>query len=238
MLVPITLETNSRIAVVVYGSPGVGKTSLLRTIPEGEKACVISAESGLLCVRDLIESKQVEGFEVGSLDEMREVYSFLLTSQAKDRYKWIFIDSLTEIGSRAVEQMQTEYPLEKDKFKLWGAYSDAMTGLIKGFRDLSNYSVVFTALNSFSEDDYKRRFVEIDLAGGKLKSRLPGYFDEVFYMKTSANEEGKLQRYFYTEPTDTPRGHAISKDRSGKLNSIEKPDLAYIHNKIFGTKEK
>ena len=39
----ITPETNNRFNCLVYGQPGVGKTSLLRTIPEDEPVCTLSA---------------------------------------------------------------------------------------------------------------------------------------------------------------------------------------------------
>ena len=84
MLRPITVQSANRISALVVGPAGIGKTSLLRTLcgqtfndgkwektGEAEKVFVLSAESGLLCVRDLIQSGDVKGCEIGSLKEFQ-----------------------------------------------------------------------------------------------------------------------------------------------------------------------
>ena len=47
-------------------------------------------------------------------------------------------------------------------------------------------------------------------------------------------ENGELSRYFLTQPTD----RYYAKDRSGKLEQLEIPDLTAIYKKIFGSKKK
>ena len=229
-LKPITTDRLDRFTALVIGPAGIGKTSLLRTIPENESACVLSAESGLLSVRDLVKAKRVTGFEIGSFSEMREAFELLNTDKAfQEKYKWIFIDSLTEISSRCVEAMKAKYPSKSDSFPMWGEYADLMTHLIKGFRDINHYSVVFTCLPSVEKDDSNRRYVGPAIAGSSLKERLTSYFDEVFYMDIKKSDEGQEHRVFITQPWE----RFPAKDRSGCLNLIEKPDIAYIKNKIF-----
>ena len=97
----ISMDTTNRICALVVGPAGIGKTSLLRTIfgqqfnsktgqweqisePAG-KVCTLSAESGLLCVRDLIASGQVEGFEIGTFQDMREVHAALMSPEFRQR---------------------------------------------------------------------------------------------------------------------------------------------------------
>jgi hypothetical protein len=81
MLRPIAKENVQRFTALIIGEAGIGKTSLIRTIPDDEKACIISAESGLLCINDLVQSGKVEGFEIGSFSEMKEAYQFLLNPE-------------------------------------------------------------------------------------------------------------------------------------------------------------
>lgn len=87
-LCKITPQATNRFCCLVIGQAGTGKTSLLRTImgqeydqesrewkqsrEPTEKVLTLSAESGLLCVRDLVEQGMVEGYEIGSLQDFRE----------------------------------------------------------------------------------------------------------------------------------------------------------------------
>lgn len=222
-------DSANRVTILAIGKAGVGKTSLLRTIPEGEPVCVLSAEAGLLCVRDLVAAGLITGVEIQSLADFQEALALLKTEEWKAAYRWVFIDSLTEIASRCVEEFQRRYPDKKDSFNRWGGYLDTMTALIKGFRDLTDYDVIFTCLESVEYDEVKRRHVGPDIQGRQLKERLTSYFDEVFYMSILPDANGVDQRVFFTQPRPGQPG----KDRSGKLDDIEPPNLAAIKKKIL-----
>lgn len=230
-LTPITHESVSRFCGLVIGHSGIGKTSLIRTIPETDKACVLSAESGLLAVADLVRDGRVEGYEIKSIDEFVEAFNLLNTdAEMKSRYKWIFIDSLTEIAGRCVEAMKRKHTNSADTFKLWGEYADIMTSLIKGFRDMKNYNVVFTCLPQNEKDELNRRFYGPALQGATLKDRLISYFDEVFFY-TKVTIDGNEDRVFITDEWE----RHPAKDRSGKLAApFEEPHLGNIYNKIMG----
>ena len=130
----ISIENSSRFCALVIGPAGIGKTSLLRTIlgqafnpqtgaweqaaePSG-RICTLSAESGLLCVRDLVASGHVEGFEIGTFQEFREAQTYFMQKEFEQRYQWIFIDSLTEISARCVESAKAKFPAGSDTFKV------------------------------------------------------------------------------------------------------------------------
>jgi hypothetical protein len=226
----IAPDSNDRFTALIIGRAGVGKTSLLRTIPPDEPVCTLSADAGLLCIRDLVKSGQVSGVEIRSLEEMNECLYLLRNSDEwKEAYKWVFIDSLTEIAAKCVEVFQNKYPDKKDSFNLWNAYATTMTTLIKEFRDMPYYNVVFTCLETVEVDEVKRRYIAPDMPGKQLKERLPSFFDEVFYMTTIQDDSGSHQRVFYTQPIPGQPG----KDRSGRLETIESPDLFAIKQKIL-----
>ena len=231
----ITPESTDRFNALIVGASGIGKTSLLRTIPETDRVIVLSAEAGLLCVRDLVREGKVEGFEILDFTDMRDAYQLLVHDRDdQERYQWVFIDSLSEIAERCVEAMKQKYPNKSDSFNLWGDYTDYMTALVKKFRDLHPYNVIFTCLPQVETDENNRRFYAPAISGSQLKNRLTSYFDEVFFMTTQKADDGMESRIFITQPYE----RYPAKDRSGKLALIERPDLGYIATKIFDLNEK
>ena len=245
MLRPITPETATRLACLVIGPAGIGKTSLLRTICgqkfsnansaweplEGitpEKAVVLSAESGLLCVRDLVQRGEIEGFEIGGIEDFQEAQRLCLSPEFKNKgYRWIFIDSLTEIASRCARRLADKYPGKNDTFKLWGEYDQMMTDIVKAFRDLTDYNVVFTCLEETRVTE-NGTVTTPAVEGSKLKNRLTSYFDEVFHMERVPDGNGSTRVAFATQ-----RPVGMAKDRSGRLTAYEAPNLLYIQQQIF-----
>lgn len=247
----ITPTSADRICALLIGPAGIGKTSQLRcllgqdyrngqweqTDAAPERVLTVSAESGLLCVNELVRSGSVEGFEVHSLSEFKEVLQFCGTQEFRDAgFKWIFIDSLTEIAARCVEELQKKYPSKADGFKMWGEYSQTMTDIIKSFRDMPEVNVVFTCLVSVDKDDIGRRHLVPDISGSGLKTRLPSYFDEVFFMDrqqmvTGGTAEAPVTENVLVFNTSEPIG--MAKDRSGKLRPQEYPNLLMCRNKIL-----
>ncbi len=207
-----------RIKCLVYGASGSGKTSLIGTLPEDE-TLIISAESGLLSLAD----KSIDVLEVKTFDDVIEAFKFLKTEEAA-KYKNIAIDSLTEISSMLVTSLEKNptYQEPKMALKMWGEYSNRMTALVKAFRDLDR-NVIFTALPESVNDGgmiIKRPFI----AGSKVQGLLVSFFDECFYLHVDSDGNRTLQ----TQPDNSVE----AKDRSGKLDNPETPDLTVVFNKI------
>lgn len=218
------------IKMVVYGDPGTGKTSLVKTIKE--KTLVISAEAGLLPLREMeidvidltIDDNNQPLAKEKRISKLLEVYQFLQSDDCKKKYKTIFIDSLSEINSNMLEQLQQEIPDAKDTLKMYGELSKRMKSLIKAFRDLPHYSVVFTCLSEVDKDENGQRYIGPQLIG-KLSGQIAAYFDEFFLLHVN-KETGA--RVLVTCKTD----NVIAKDRSGSLEKTEPADLGLIFEKI------
>lgn len=213
--------TAERMTMLVYGNPGAGKTSLAKTI-QG-RVLILSAESGLLS----LSGTEMDVIEIGSWADVQEAYGWIVAEPRP--YDWIFIDSLTELGQRLVEDMKRIYPDRKDSIVMWGEVADRMRAFIKAFRDLRPYSVVFTALAKIDKDAVGRRFTGVDL-NGKIADQLPAFFDEVFALRILEAEDGTASRWLVTSQHDD----WVAKDRSGQLALFEPPDLAGIARKIIG----
>lgn len=223
----------SVLKILVFGESGVGKTTLAGTI--NEPTLIISAEAGLLS----LGNKKIDVIDL-SLDDngnvipkekriarLGEVYQYLTSDACRKKYKWIFIDSLTEINQNLLEQLNLEFPERKDSLPMYGELAKRMRSLVKTFRDLPYYNVVFTALSETDKDENGQRFIGISLVGS-FSTKIAAFFDEVLYLHADRDADGNTKRILVTEKSDK----LMAKDRSGKLNKFEEPNLALIASKI------
>jgi phage nucleotide-binding protein len=231
MLITNTNQVHSNgIKCLIYGESGVGKTSLVKTI--NEPTLIISAESGLLSIAgsniDVFDLNQYDNLEK-KIASIGEVYRALNTQEYKEKYKCIFIDSITEISQQLVQFLKTKYPDKRETLVMWGEYSEKIKQMIKAFRDLQGYDVVFTALRSVEKDDIGRRYFGVDM-NGKISKQIEALVDELFCLEVIESEDGEKKRVLITNRTD----QYSAKDRSGKLNQYEPSNLGLVFNKIKG----
>lgn len=220
-----TTILNERITCFVYGPSGIGKTTLAGTLPG--KTIIISSESGLLS----LGGKDIDYYDIGDdaktptdkLDNLRKAFASLKEETA---YQNVFVDSLSEISQIVVSHFKTLYPDKKESMLLWGAYNDLIRTFIKSLRDLRPYNVIITCLDKVDKDELGRRYRTPDMAGS-IAHQVTQYFDEVFYY-TSIEDEKERKRVLFTSSSD----NLIAKDRSGKLEKLESPDLNTVFEKI------
>jgi len=226
-------DSSNRITSIIFGESGSGKTTLISTLPG--KTLIYNAENGLLSLArfsiDVYDGTvDKNGKSLSRVQRFEKLMHFLANvfPELNGKYDNLVFDSLTEIAQNLVEYLKSKYD-ESSGFKMWGEYNDRMTDLIKTLRDYKKYNIIFLALDSIDKDESGRRFTGIDI-NGKIAHRLPALLDEVFYLKVMPDDEGKLVRKIITS------GHQgiIAKDRSGKLDLFEQPDLTKIITKIQG----
>lgn len=230
--------SSDKLKILVHGEPGVGKTSLAKTIPENEKTLIISAEAGLLCLNgvdiDVIDITQDNDGKLipkeKRIARLGEVFTYLNSDDARAKYKWIFIDSLTEISQNMIEALNVEFPERKDSLVMYGENAKRMRSLVKSFRDLPHYNVVMTALTSVEKDENNMRISGVSMVGN-IADKVPAFFDVVAHLTTIQDpESGETKRKLITGKTEK----IVAKDRSGKLDQFEEPSLATIAKKIKG----
>lgn len=223
-----TLATR-RIAMLVTGPAGVGKTSLIKTFPEpSSKTLMISFEGGTACL-DGTDFDVVESDNNDPIGFMESVYDALTSEEYKNKYKNIFIDSLTEMGQSILAQLKKDnhYGQAKNTLQMYGKYNDLMTMIIKSFRDMSDYNVVFTCLDSVEKDGLEK-IESINIPGSSVKASIRAWFDIVVFYKIFKDEDGNVYRKLVTSAEESP----LAKDRSGKLEPFEDANLSSIINKI------
>lgn len=215
---PSQLVAEQGLNILVHGPAGSGKTVLSATT--GEPTLIISAEGGLLSIKDAPD--HIDAVEIDSMEAMKEVYAHL---KAGTDYKWIVIDSISEVGEVLLTD---EKGKTRDPRQAYGVLIDEMQRLIRAFRDLP-YNVVVTAKQDRQKDEISGAMLYgPSMPGAKLALQIPYFFDEVFALRVEKDDEGAPYRVLQTNRDIQYE----AKDRSGKLDAFEKPDLAYIQSKI------
>ena len=117
-----------------------------------------------------------------------------------------------------------------DPRQAYGAMQEQMTDLIRAFRDLPGRHVYMTAKLDKATDEQGRILYAPSMPGNKTGQQLPYFFDEVFALRVEKDAEGQPVRAIMTQSD----GLWLAKDRSGKLDAWEAPDLGAIIAKIGG----
>lgn len=211
---------NNGVKILVHGQAGIGKTCLCASLPD---PIIISAESGLLSLASL----DIPVIEIKTLDDLGEAHDWLAGSDEAKKYKSICLDSISEIAEVVLTDEKNK---EKDPRKAYGNMQDIMTDVIRAFRDLSGRNIYFSAKQERVQDESGRLLFGPSMPGQKLAQQVPYLFDEVFAYQVVKDANGVPTRMLLTQPD----GISVAKDRSGKLDMFEAPDLGAIINKIKG----
>jgi len=210
----------SKLFFLVTGKSGIGKTTIVKTLPG--KTLILSFESGLLSLQnseiDFIDMTRDDRL-LNNAQRMKKLTECMHWLEKGTEYDNIYVDSLSELSSIFLEFYKTQ----TDGFQLWGAVKDALMKFCRTLRDM-DYVVGMTSLVKEEQDLKTGRWFKIDIPT-TAATKIEQFFDEIFFM-TIDNDE----RVLITE-TST---NTTAKDRSGKLEQIEKPDLGVIMEKIYG----
>ena len=210
----------SGVKLLVYGASGVGKTYLIKTLPD---PIILSAEAGLLSIR----GSDLPYFAIESMADLNEVYSWLTSSDEAKKYKSVALDSISEIAEVV---LSAEKKTAKDPRQAYGAMSDQMADLVRAFRDLPGKHVYFSAKVEKAQDEMGRILYAPSMPGNKFAQQMPYFFDEVLALRMELTSEGEIQRALMCGSD----GIWTAKDRSGQLSPWEEPDLGAIIRKIGG----
>jgi phage nucleotide-binding protein len=211
-----TVKTAS-IKALAYGQAGSGKTSLIPTLPT---PVILSAEGGLLS----ISGHDIPFVKIGGMDDLREAYKWLTDSDESKQFESVAIDSISEVAEVC---LGAEKAIAKDPRQAYGEMQTTMAEVIRTFRDLDKH-VLMTAKLEKSQDEMGRILYAPSMPGNKTGQALPYYFDIVAALRVEKDDEGLTQRALMLESD----GIWQAKDRSGKLDVWEAPDLAAIIKKI------
>ena len=211
--------TANGVKLLVYGHAGAGKTTLAASMP---RPIIISAEGGLLS----IQGAALPYIEVSSMETLREAFDYVSGEHGAE-FDSIVLDSISEIAEVVLIH---EKAVNKDGRAAYGEMAVQMTSIIRAFRDLPGKHVLMTAKVEKSQDETGRILYSPSMPGNKVGQSLPYFFDEVLALRVEKDAEGVAQRALMCDSD----GLWLAKDRSGKLDAWEAPDIGAVINKIGG----
>jgi hypothetical protein len=202
-------DANSKTTIAIFGPSGVGKTSLLKTLPPETTLC-IDLEAGMksvqgwpgdsipirawpdavdiACLIGGVDPASVPGglFSDGHYEHVAKVYPELQALVARKRI--VFVDSITDLTRQCMAWAKTrpEAVSEKtgkpDVRGAYGLLARQVITLLKHLQHAPGKTVIFVGILERIVNDFNREEWRPQMEGGKAARELPGIVDQVISM--------------------------------------------------------
>lgn len=239
------------VKALILGPYGIGKTSLLRTL-DPSTTLFVDGEAGDLAVQDVPadtirpltwpECRDLAAFIGGANPALPDTAIYSQAHYAAvveqfggadslSKYRTVFVDSITKL-SRLCLQWAAQQPDafnqqgKPDPRGAYGLLGREMLAWVTQLQHARGLNVVFTCAMEQVKDDFGRLQWEPHIEGSKTGRELPGIVDEVISYSLIDFGDGAAVRAFVTNK-DNAYG-LPAKDRSGRLEGVEEPDLGKL----------
>jgi AAA domain-containing protein len=243
--------------ILIIGESGIGKTSLLRTLSAEMLATTlfVDIEAGDIAVTDL----PVASVRPRQWNECRDLacalggpnpalpataaYSEAHYNEVMQnpelahlgRYTTLFIDSTTAAGRLCFTSAEQEPEAftdrgRKDLRAIYGLHARGMVGWLNQLQHARGRNVISVAVLEKNVDDFNIATWQPQIEGGKTGRELPAIVDEIITMAWIDFGDRKPARAFVC--TSPNVWNFPAKDRSGRLEQLEPPDLGALIEKL------
>ena len=220
IVTPDSCVNKQGVKILVYGAAGSGKTTLCGTAPG--KKLMIDMESGLLSVKDQTD---IDVIQVKEAKEIIEICEALKNGELV--YDTVCLDSISEMSEIL---LNFEKARHKDPRMAYGNVQETCTNVMRAYRDLHMHVVFVSKMEKQNVDNVMQ--YEPKMVGTKLGQSITYFFDEVLALRVieEQDDDGAIVKNRWLQ-TDVGQGYT-AKDRSGKLDGFEQPNLVDIITKL------
>lgn len=261
--------SKNKTSLAIFGPYGVGKTSLLRTLPP-QFTLAIDIEAGMKSVQawngNSLEIRDFRDFQdivalIGGPDKTVwptswyseahyqhtvKKYAGSPITELLSRCPVIFVDSITDLTRIAMtyaQQQPDAFSAKTGKPDMRGAYGLLAREVIFALKHLQRApgkTIIFVGLLDFEKDEYGPGQWVPQMEGSKAGRELPGIVDQVLSMQFFSRDDDDVlhldpagkERFLVCQSGN--RWGLPAKDRSGRLDETENPDLSALLKKING----
>lgn len=240
------------VKIALFGRPGIGKTTLLKTVA-ATRTLFVDVEAGDLAVLDW----PGDTLRPKTWPQFRDLAVFLaganpaLPADAPfseahfehvcqqygdpaqlDKYDTFFVDSITVLSrmcfswAKSQPAAFSERTGKPDSRGAYGLLGQEMITALTHLQHARGKNVVFVAILDERIDDFNRKVFVPQIEGSKTALELPGIVDQVVTLAEIKSDDGSSYRAFVCQ-TINPYGYP-AKDRSGRLDLLEAPDLGAL----------
>jgi len=258
---------HNKTSIAIFGPPGVGKTSLLKTLPSEHTVC-LDLEAGMKSVQDWpgasIPVRSFVDFRdlvvlIGGPDPAADPnawYSAQHHQHARGVYAGrgieeflaskavVFVDSITDLTRQVMtyaKQQPEAFSDRTGKPDIRGAYGLLGREVIQALKHLQHAAgktVIFVGVLEKVTDEFNVVTWRPQMEGSKAGRELPGIVDQVMSLhlfSRAADGSFALDERATERRLVCKSGNSFglpAKDRSGRLDITEPPDLGALLHKI------
>jgi phage nucleotide-binding protein len=231
---------SSKLNVMLYGQPGVGKTVWAASAPSW---LLINVEKGAGSLKEHPDrvGPNCQVLEYRSLVQLETLLSYMEKSHpAFAKYETIIIDSYSELQKRDLDEIvasESRKDVNRNKFLPIGpdynVNTEHMRQLAMRLRDIDKHVIVICHVKEEKDDNTGRIMVRPNLTP-KLASSMAGIFDVVAYLQRTEGPNNQSVRTLQVHPTLS----VLAKTRIGNLPPVmEDATFSTLLNAYINTTE-